>query len=87
MLSIEIHGLKEEDSKNLESEIFEAFSDRSYADDVVVEIYNTSVRDRKGNLQPFIRLLDSQAWNIQEAVERLEEFGLDIRVMELGDFR
>ncbi len=86
MPNIHIHGVNQKSAKILEKDIFKTLSDRSYADDVVVTIHNTSVRDRNGNPQPFLQVANSERWNTEEIVKKLKHLGLDIEVVGLEGF-
>lgn len=70
MPNIEIFGFEKEEAEKLEKNIFDAFQDKAYVEDMVVTIHhNTTVRDMNGQDQPFIRVSSSPNCHIDEILE------------------
>jgi len=88
MPNIEIHG----QFRNLntpavlERNIFNLFSDRPYAKEMVVTFCNDHVHDMHGNEQPFLRLANSCQEHTEEILERLETLDIDIEHLRLEKF-
>lgn len=72
MPNIEIHGLPLAEAREKRHKIFGAFSDKSYVDEMVVTIFPTVVQDKKGDSQPFLRLVNTSQKHTKEIIERLK---------------
>lgn len=87
MPNIEIHGFSEEGALRLEGKIFLRFSDRPYADEMVVTIFPTTVRNRRGEAQPFLRLASPcDGHEAEEILQMLRHLGYDVEHLKLEAF-
>ncbi len=86
MPNVEIHGEAPWKAEDLSKEIFELFADKPYVEEMVVTIYGTIVTDFKGNIQPFIRLVNSCQEHSEEIIERLKILGIDIEHLKMESF-
>jgi len=72
MPNIEIHGASPKVSEMLKKHIFKLFTDKPYAEEIVVTVVPSEVTDVKGFEQLFLRILSS---NTEEAKEISEILG------------
>ncbi len=86
MPNVEIHGLGWSEAQALRIEIFKLFAKKSYIDDMVVSICLTSVRDKDGKEQPFIRLVNSCQEHTEEILAGLKTLNMDIEQLSLVAF-
>ena len=86
MPNVEIHGMFLQEAVRLEKKIFKLFGDKPYIKEMVVTIYQTIVRDFKGNSQPFIRLVNSCQEHSEEIVEKLKTLEIDVEHLKLESF-
>ena len=87
MPNIEIHGMgKRAEANELANKIFEIFAGKPYVDEMVVTIFDTFVRDKKGNSQPFLRLANSCQEHTEEIITILRWLNMDIEYLELKAF-
>ena len=92
MPNIEIHGLPKQEAEDLREKIFGLLQGTPYVNEMVVTIYQTVVKDKNGDDQPFIRLVNSPLHLTQgekmerEILERLETLDIDIEHLKLEKF-
>src|SRR4030042_775959 len=90
MPNIEIHGFHVglKDSNMLRLQIFELFKDRPFVNDMVVTAIESHVCDVKGQSQPFLRLLSSDAEEAEEILQVLGEKlpGIDVEYVKIERF-
>lgn len=87
MPNVEIHGMgKREEVNQLADKIFQLFAEKSYVDEMVVTIFDTFVRDKKGDSQPFLRLANSCQDHTTEIIQELRRLGLDVEHIQLQAF-
>jgi hypothetical protein len=86
MPNIEIHGLGFLEADALFDKVFELFQNKPYADEMVVTICKTTVRNRNRNPKPFLRLVNSCQEHSEEIISVLETLRMDIEHQGLEDF-
>lgn len=89
MPNIEIHGLSlegEGSANKLMHEIFFAFRNAPYVNEMVVTVYDDFVYLHSGRRVPFIRVVNSCQEHTQEIIETLKHFGIDIEHAKLEAF-
>ena len=86
MPNVEIHGLSIERAIDLKGNIFKAFQNKPYVDEMVVTIFETIVCDKNDKRQPFIRLVNSCQKHTEEIIATLKQFKLDIEHLQLEAF-
>ncbi|OGZ29899.1 MAG: hypothetical protein A2562_02160 [Candidatus Nealsonbacteria bacterium RIFOXYD1_FULL_39_11] len=87
MPNVEIHGMgKREEANQLADKIFQLFADKPYVDEMVVTIFDTFVRDKEGDSQPFLRLANSCQDHTTEIIQKLRRLGLDVEHVQLQAF-
>lgn len=83
MPNIEIHGMPMAQARKLRSDIWEVFRGSPYLDEMVVTIFPTEVKDRKGRSQPFVRLANSCQEHTPEIILVLNHMGMGMDVEHL----
>ncbi len=85
MPNIEVHG-KVRQAEFIETIIFDMFSEKKYVDEMVVTTYPTTVVDKNGKNQPFLRLVSSCQEHTEEILEILLGLGMDVECVQLQGF-
>lgn len=86
MPNIELHGYPRGEAMALKDKIFELFQDKSYVDEMVVTLCSTTVWNKKGEMQPFVRLANSCQEHAEEILEGLQALEVDIEHLVLAKF-
>lgn len=86
MPNIEIHGMETQMAEEERRNIFRLFQAEAYVRDIVVTIFPTDTRDRRGRKIPFIRLVSNSEPYLQGVITLLLKLGLDIEILELQRF-
>ena len=92
MPNIEIHGFGlrgpfAQEAIALRKRIFEILEASPVARDIVVSIYDDIVVDKKGEAQPYLRIVFAPADRIFLDILSLKVLGFDIEVLELKNFQ
>jgi hypothetical protein len=87
MPNIEIHGMGVMvQAHEMKKRIFQLFSDKPYVEEMVVTIFSTKVRNKCGDSQPFLRLVNSCQEHAEEIITILRRLNMDIEYLELKAF-
>ena len=82
MPNVEIHGMYMDGATTLRKRIFEVLPN----DDLVVTVIKSDVNDREGNVQPFLRLVNTCQDGTPLIIERLLTLGMDVEHLALNGF-
>lgn len=86
MANIEVHSGEPLERLELRDRIFKLFSEKKYADDIVVGIYSVTTINKSRDPQPFLRVVSTQESYLSEMIEALQSLQIDIEVMILSAF-
>lgn len=87
MPNIEIHGIRGSIKYcGLIKKIFKRIEELSFAHEVVVTSFLDDCRDSSDESQPFLRIVISNASEIEPLVQQLKPLGMDIEVLNITAF-
>jgi len=86
MPNIEIYGLKDSDGVKVAEKIDELFREKDYRDEYVLTYIQSYVCDRKGIVQPYLRLVTTPSDHMEDIIGELRKIGMDIEVSLLERF-
>jgi hypothetical protein len=93
-MNIEIHGIPQLGANAIRIGLYNLLRDEPFVEDLVIEVYPTTVEDREKKTQPFVRLVSTpndyearviallgKVFNLTTGGE-----GIDIEILELKRF-
>lgn len=95
MPNIEVHGFGEYKCEYVGiknrarlsvNELFDLFCDKSYVEEMVITICPDITLDKKGENQPFLRVVSTPSPHLDEIVELLKVLNIDIEILLLKSF-
>lgn len=86
MLNIEIHGMDMDEARKMQDAIFILFIKKPYLSNMVATIFNSSVMDYVGRHQPFLRVSSPLSEHLDEVMEALKTFKMNMEVNILTAF-
>ncbi len=86
MPNIEIYGMETADAGIAEIEINKLLRSKPYANDYVITVVESRVRDRHRVKRPFLRLVSTVNDHIVDIIMELRKLDVDIEFQELALF-
>jgi hypothetical protein len=86
MPNIEIHGFLTDEARELREKIVRLFSEKPFASEIVITVFQSVAKDISDYRQPFLRVASTEADYVKEVLETLHTLEIDLEYMQLAKF-